>query len=123
MMNSSAAGEKIRNFLSLYHDGTRFRYLVRLGVEKRPAWDGTVSCDVDVELANELVPESGRLKLRFMNSTDVRVGNLNLTFVGWRIMIRDISDRQLEHTTYLVAEEEQKCLLLNCEDFEFEAAN
>ncbi len=123
MMSSSHSGDKVRSFLSLYDNGTKFPYLVRLGVEKRAAKDGTVMCDVAVELTNDLIPEGARLKLRFMNSTEVRIGDLNLTFVGWRVMIRDISDSQLEHTTYRVLEEEEKCLSLNCEDFAFEATN
>jgi hypothetical protein len=116
-MSSIAAGDKIKRFISV--QPARFKYLVRLSVEKLPAWDGIVACGVEVVLTDDLTPESGRLKLKFMQSTDVKIGNLNVTF-RCLIVIRDISDRQLERTTYHVVEEEAGAFSLNCQDFEFE---
>ncbi len=119
-MSSIFAEEKIKRFRSF--QPARFRYLLRLTMEILPAWDGTVSRDVEVVLSDALLPESRRLKLKFINSSDVKIGSL-WCLGGCVIEIRDISDRQLESTTYSVADVEEHDFSLNCQDFEFEVTN
>jgi hypothetical protein len=116
-MSIISNGAKLQSFLLLRP--SRFKYLVRCVVEKLPQWYGTASCDVEVVLNDEFTPESSQLKLKFIHSTDVEIGNLNGT-VRCVVVVRDISDRGLEGVTFRIIEEEAKCFSLNCQDFEFE---
>lgn len=117
LMSSSLAGDKIARFLSL--QPSRFKHLERLRAEKHLDEDGKVSCDVEVLLSNEFTTQSRRLRLKFIRSTDVKFGDFNVTF-ACMVVIRDISDRQLEDLTYRASEEEVGYFSLNCQDFEFE---
>jgi len=115
-MNTTVAQGKIGRFISI--QPVRFGYIVRFVVEKLPAWDSTIYCNVEVTLSSNAEPDSPQLKLNFLHATEVKVGDLNAT-VGCVVAIQDISDRGLENTTYRVVDEESLCFSLNCKDFEF----
>lgn len=116
-MSIETTSGKLQEFFSL--PTTRFRFLNRLMIEKKNEWDGRAFCDVELLLSENASPESRRLRLKFLRSVEIQVGDLNGT-EGWLIAIRNIADRGLENITYRVVEEEGNSISLNCQDFEYE---
>ncbi|WP_089409466.1 hypothetical protein [Granulicella rosea] len=107
---------KLEGFSSL--PITRFCYLKNLVIEK-DFQPGRFTCDVELLLAEDTLPESPRLRLKFIKAADIRIGDLNALFALF-MSIRDVADRQLEDITYRVVEEEHSSISLYCRDFEYE---
>ncbi len=111
---------KIQKFNSI--NPAIFRFITRLFVEKVAKTGYGIQFNVEVSLAKSLDPGADRLTVRFFESADLRLGDLNPT-VGALLTIYDIAERQLEGLAYRVVDEEAGYFSLNCLDFEFEVQN
>lgn len=116
-MSSVNGRERIDSFLAL--QPSRFKYLTKLSVEKYSSRRGGMLPTVEIILNEEPTPEGHRMKMRFVNSTELKIGNLNSTEASV-LAIRDILEWGLEDVRYRVVEEEATTFSLNCEEFEFE---
>ena len=97
---------------------TRFRFIMRLSVEKTAMPNGDLSCDVEL-LVSEDLAKNTNLKIRFKGCTELQVGDLNPTIAA-SFKIYDISAHGLEMIRYRAVDEEGEYLALNCHDFEFD---
>ena len=98
---------------------SNFRFLRDIRIEKKFDWDGSASCEVELFLNEEAYPESRCLRIKFISSVEIQVGDVNASLV-WYLTIRSIADRGLENIRYRVVEEESNSISFNCQDFEYE---
>ena len=95
-----------------------FPYLSRFAVLKAARDGGGHAMRVELTLAGNLDLAGDVLRVSFVDVSELKLGNLN-SVAACRLMVYDISDRQIEGIRYRAVDEEERSFALNCRGFEF----
>jgi hypothetical protein len=116
-MKSAELSEKVQQCNML--TSRRFGYLAKCAIIKRYDLDSNPSCEVVVHLVEDTTRPKDRLQIKFLDSVDIKIVNLNGA-LKLQLILYDISDRGLEIEKVKVLDEENGIVSLACRDFEFE---
>ncbi|ALE39116.1 hypothetical protein KQY10_01545 [Leptospira interrogans] len=107
--------DKIEEFIKLKPES--YTYLKSLNLN-RNIEDSSSNMNYEVEMIfNKAIGHSSeKLKIKFTNVVNLKVGDLNDLF-GFFLMITDIRDWQHEGVKYRVTEEEYSAFSFNCGEF------
>lgn len=93
-----------------------YRFLKALIINRKIDTDEYTKYDIELILCKSSSNENEYIKIRCINSFDIKVGNIE-GMLGLLVDIEDIKHRQLEGARYKIVEQEEGAFSFYCEDF------
>jgi hypothetical protein len=110
----------IEEFISL--KPAHYRFLKTINLTRTISKEGCGRFDVDIILSKVSENTVEDLRVRCINSFDIKIGDIESMF-GFHIEIEDIRSRQLEGGKYRIVEQEENAFSFYCDEFFAELIN